>query len=139
MAIAPLEIRDFSSLVSKCQVIEDCTKKLEVDRSEVLKGKQMNQEPFQQPHQKKLFQRTPATDQTEQTLIDGSNCPSCGKLHKGKCLAGQNVCFRCFQPGHFAKECPTDAATPNTQVTAFPGSIENALGEASPIGIWQPP
>ncbi|KAL4344306.1 hypothetical protein AHAS_Ahas11G0165200 [Arachis hypogaea] len=48
-AIAPLEIREFSSLVSKCQVIEECTKKLASERSEAFKKSQLNQESSQQP------------------------------------------------------------------------------------------
>ncbi|RYQ99821.1 hypothetical protein Ahy_B07g087834 isoform C [Arachis hypogaea] len=118
-AIAPLEIREFSSLVSKCQVIEECTKKLASERSEAFKKRQLNQESSQQPPQKKAFLGKPTGRQPQQgtdrqeTPTDASpkttelkECATCGKQHRGRCLAGQNVCFRCFQPGHIARECP---------------------------------
>ncbi|XP_057755721.1 uncharacterized protein LOC130974900 [Arachis stenosperma] len=54
-AIAPLEIQEFSSLVIKCQVIEECTKKLALERSEAFKKRQLNQESSQQSPQKKAF------------------------------------------------------------------------------------
>nr|AXI69408.1 Reverse Transcriptase [Olea europaea subsp. europaea] len=34
-------------------------------------------------------------------------CPKCGKTHRGVCLQGKNVCFRCGKPGHIFKDCPT--------------------------------
>ncbi|XP_022857004.1 uncharacterized protein LOC111378068 [Olea europaea var. sylvestris] len=34
-------------------------------------------------------------------------CPKCGKTHRGVCLQGKNVCFRCDKPGHIFKDCPT--------------------------------
>lgn len=33
-------------------------------------------------------------------------CPKCGKNHGGECLAGQNVCYYCKQPGHSTLNCP---------------------------------
>ena len=43
-------------------------------------------------------------------------CHSCGKNHNGDCMKGKNVCYRCWQPGHMAFNCPvgkgTKVATP---------------------------
>ncbi|RYR78545.1 hypothetical protein Ahy_A01g003373 isoform B [Arachis hypogaea] len=124
-AIAPLEIREFSSLVSKCQVIEECTKKLASERSEAFKKRQLNQESSQPPPQKKAFLEKPTGRQPQQgtdrqeTSTDASpkttelkECASCGKQHRGRCLAGQNICFRCSQPGHIARECPAVLPSP---------------------------
>ncbi|XLR57769.1 hypothetical protein S83_008441, partial [Arachis hypogaea] len=47
----------------------------------------------------------PPTDASLKTT-ELKECASCGKQHRGRCLIGQNVCFRCFQSGHIAKECP---------------------------------
>ena len=33
------------------------------------------------------------------------SCAKCGKNHKGDCLWGSNVCFRCGKLGHHVKEC----------------------------------
>ncbi|XP_022873085.1 uncharacterized protein K02A2.6-like [Olea europaea var. sylvestris] len=32
-------------------------------------------------------------------------CPKCNKLHRGECLLGKNMCFRCDKPGHIALNC----------------------------------
>ena len=35
------------------------------------------------------------------------HCNLCGKNHGNRpCLANQNVCYFCQQPGHFANNCP---------------------------------
>ena len=35
-----------------------------------------------------------------------SECAKCGKNHYGECRLGTDSCFKCGQPGLFAKECP---------------------------------
>ncbi|TYK27235.1 gag protease polyprotein [Cucumis melo var. makuwa] len=42
----------------------------------------------------------------ERTLRELLVCPSCGRVHGGRCLAGSRVCFRCRQPGHTTDVCP---------------------------------
>ena len=31
-------------------------------------------------------------------------CPKCGRDHKGECLMGKDVCYRCGKPGHHSKD-----------------------------------
>ncbi|KAA0035150.1 gag protease polyprotein [Cucumis melo var. makuwa] len=40
------------------------------------------------------------------TLRELPVCTTCGRVHRGCCLAGSGVCFRCRQPGHTADACP---------------------------------
>ncbi|XP_031286440.1 uncharacterized protein LOC116145148 [Pistacia vera] len=35
----------------------------------------------------------------------------CRRRHRGECLVGTNVCFRCRQLGHIARDCPICSAT----------------------------
>ncbi|KAA0041470.1 ty3-gypsy retrotransposon protein [Cucumis melo var. makuwa] len=39
------------------------------------------------------------------TLRELPVCPSCGRVHGGRCLTGSGVFFRCRQPGHTADAC----------------------------------
>ncbi|TYK21578.1 gag protease polyprotein [Cucumis melo var. makuwa] len=42
----------------------------------------------------------------ERTLRELPPCGRCGRVHRGRCLLGSGVCFRCKQPGHNADVCP---------------------------------
>ncbi|CAA0824866.1 Unknown protein, partial [Striga hermonthica] len=33
-------------------------------------------------------------------------CPTCGRLHRGECHMGQDICYYCHEPEHFANRCP---------------------------------
>ncbi|CAA0827382.1 Unknown protein, partial [Striga hermonthica] len=33
-------------------------------------------------------------------------CATCGRPHRGECLAGQDICFHCRRPGHRIRDCP---------------------------------
>ncbi|KAF7844216.1 DNA-binding protein HEXBP-like [Senna tora] len=52
-------------------------------------------------------------------------CSKCGRNHGSRpCLSGQNVCFSCGKPGHFAKVCSQpkkagDGAKPPTKGSVF--------------------
>ena len=42
-------------------------------------------------------------------------CKKCGRTHKGECLAGSNVCFKCGKPGHHARDCRSGSVKPQGQ------------------------
>ena len=63
-------------------------------------------------------------------------CPKYGKNHKGECLLGLGVCYRCGKPGHHIRDCRV--RDPNPQVQGAPnGQVSpNAKGgQAQPRGV----
>ncbi|TYK23812.1 ty3-gypsy retrotransposon protein [Cucumis melo var. makuwa] len=62
---------------------------------------------------------------TRRTLRELPVCPSCKRVHEGRCMAGSGVCFRCRQPGHTVDACPRKPmeATPHQPPTFQQGRI----------------
>ncbi|XP_031278396.1 uncharacterized protein LOC116136877 [Pistacia vera] len=65
---------------------------------------------FQQGFQKKggKNKRTPQQQQRRNNL---PHYHKCGRQHKGNYILGTNVCFKCKQPRHMAKDCKVTQAT----------------------------
>ncbi|CAA0830271.1 Unknown protein, partial [Striga hermonthica] len=49
---------------------------------------------------------------TRQRLQQIPQCPTCGRLHRGECRFGQDVCYSYHEPGNFANRCPKKAQQP---------------------------
>ncbi|CAA0819815.1 Unknown protein, partial [Striga hermonthica] len=49
---------------------------------------------------------------TRQRQQQVPQCPTCGRFHRGECRFGQDICYYCHEPGHFANRCPKKAPQP---------------------------
>ncbi|CAA0810445.1 Unknown protein, partial [Striga hermonthica] len=60
--------------------------------------------PSTQPpkNNKRKEKGAPADKRTRRRLQQIPQCPTCGRLHRGECCFGQDVCYYCHEPGHFA-------------------------------------
>ncbi|CAA0841269.1 Uncharacterized mitochondrial protein AtMg00860, partial [Striga hermonthica] len=61
----------------------------------------------QPPKNNKRKRKGAQTDRrTRQRPQQIPQCPTCGRLHRGECHMGQDICYYCHEPGHFASRCP---------------------------------
>ncbi|CAA2998901.1 uncharacterized protein LOC111395025 [Olea europaea subsp. europaea] len=58
-------------------------------------------------------------------------CSKCGRTHRGECLQGKNVCFRCGKPGHIIRDCPTHTQKKDDN------SDQNQKGKARVFALTQ--
>ncbi|CAA0839957.1 Unknown protein, partial [Striga hermonthica] len=64
--------------------------------------------PLTQPpkNNKRKGKGAPTDKRTRRRLQEILPCPTCGRLHRGECRVGQDICYFFQEPGHYASRCP---------------------------------
>ncbi|XP_043697018.1 uncharacterized protein LOC122647759 [Telopea speciosissima] len=100
-SISPMQLKTYAEVVHKSQIYEavekNATKDEEVEPKKKFK-KSFATHTANKDNWKKFHKKKP------QGNVD---CKKCGKNHKGDCLGGTFICFKCKEPGHLARNCPT--------------------------------
>ncbi|CAA0830745.1 Unknown protein, partial [Striga hermonthica] len=70
--------------------------------------------PAAQPpkNNKRKGKGAPMDKRTRRRLHQIPKCLTYGRLNRGECRFGQDVCYYCHDPGHFANRCPKKAKQP---------------------------
>ncbi|XP_041011310.1 uncharacterized protein LOC121255088 [Juglans microcarpa x Juglans regia] len=101
--VRALKIRNFSELVNRATIVEEGI--LESIEYNNQKKRQQQSQPLQSAPNKN---KRPHRDSRLGPQIGGQTyptCSTCGRKHMGKCLYGQNVCFKCRKLNHLAHDC----------------------------------
>ena len=108
--IATLEIREFAKLANKVRIAEETIKACKVERAESgIKKRSFYEVAGEKggPGYKKqrgLDLPNKRSDASTGSVINQPLCSLCGRNHGDRpCRAGQNVCYFCGKPGHYAK------------------------------------
>ncbi|XP_057960665.1 uncharacterized protein LOC131152809 [Malania oleifera] len=114
--VSILKLQDFTELVDRATIAETGER---LEAEEQRQKKRSIPSDFQQGADRAAWKRggyyRDRRQKTGNRGFQGAQpspaCPSCGKKHLGECRAGRGVCYRCGEPGHMMRECPTQIGT----------------------------
>lgn len=98
--IAPLEIKDYGLMVTKCWIISQ-----NIEETLRLRAYQQRRS-YGSDHSPRGWNLRPGQSSKGKALAaNQSNCPRCDKSHVGSCPNDPIVCFRCEKQGHVSRNC----------------------------------
>ena len=141
--VSTLEIKDFATLVNKCRIAKNSYLEMEFEkeRHNFLKRKRVAKIQTKNNFKNKVNPRKDKQIPAREPL---PLCNNYGKSHGSKpCLFGQNICYQCKKPRHYAKDCNTEKPLnnlmprPQTKGRVFTLSREYATQSSDMIkGIY---
>ncbi|XP_057747159.1 uncharacterized protein LOC130966381 [Arachis stenosperma] len=103
-SVVPLEIQNFSELVNKCKLVEECAKK--TPGVPQRRNPQAGNAPARPTSGNGGRLRQDNGKRPQQAQVN-TTCRQCGKDHgNSPCLFGTFKCYICNEPGHMAKNYP---------------------------------
>ncbi|XP_041026909.1 uncharacterized protein LOC121267102 [Juglans microcarpa x Juglans regia] len=101
--VRTLRIRSFSELVTRATIAEEDLQENIKYNNQRKRQQQQQLQPASRKDKRPHIENRQGQPPTGQTY---PTCATCGRRHLGKCMFGQNVCFKCGKPNHLAWDCP---------------------------------
>ena len=108
--MATHKIREYLNLIGVVRIAEENLNACRVESEKRIGKRHFNESTrgTGKPWNKKQKTSNSLAGKTQtfnQQTPNQPTCQQCGKSHGNKPCRGQNVCFMCGKPGHYAREC----------------------------------
>ena len=109
--VATLEIRDFAKLANKVRIAEETLKACNAGKGQKTEKRGFSENfrsraELWNKRQKGVNVLNQKNQNHNSPALNSPTCNKCGRNHGDRpCRAGQNVCYVCGKPGHYAKQC----------------------------------